>query len=394
MGEAQSAWPLLHALRSAGHEIEAVSVPAAERNRFPVLLSTTTTTGKEMAYRLAGGLFERHIYYPWDIPCIVNRALDAIRPRGYAVMETEIWPNMLFSLARKGIPAFLVNGRFSERTARTMRKHPSFWRMVYDCFTLLLVRSETDKETLLPLGVPAERVRVTGDCKVDALLLRRRNARLGPLEALFGVRQGHSPHGDATTPSEREPLFLAGSTHEGEEEMVLHAFKSVRRSFPSARLVIAPRHPERAEGVRALASEVAPSALLSDVERRTASSRPDIVVVDRIGVLFDLYGVVDAAFIGGSLVDKGGQNILEPAAFGTPLSHGPYMRDFVEAAKDLGSLSIATPVGDASEIAAHWEASMKPERRAAVRESAERYFRSSGGAARLSADEINGVILR
>lgn len=361
---------------------------------MPILLSTTTTTGKEMAYRLAGGLFERHIYYPWDIPCIVNRALDAIRPRGYAVMETEIWPNMLFSLARRGVPAFLVNGRFSERTARTMRKHPSFWRMVYDCFTLLLVRSETDKETLLSLGVPAERVRVTGDCKVDALLLRRRNARLKPLEALFGARRGHSPHGDATTPSEREPLFLAGSTHEGEEEMVLHAFKSVRRSFPSARLVIAPRHPERAEGVRALASEVAPSALLSDVERRTASSRPDIVVVDRIGVLFDLYGVVDAAFIGGSLVDKGGQNILEPAAFGTPLSHGPYMRDFVEAAKDLGSLSIATPVGDASEIAAHWEASMKPERRAAVRESAERYFRSSGGAARFSADEINGVILR
>lgn len=394
MGEAQSAWPLLHALRSAGHEIEAVSVPTEERNRFPVLLSTTTTTGKEMAFRLADGLFERHIYYPWDIPRIVNRALDAIRPRGYAVMETEIWPNMLFSLARRGVPAFLVNGRFSERTARTMRKHPSFWRMVYDCFTLLLVRSETDKETLLSLGVPAERVRITGDCKVDALLLRRRNARLGPLEALFGVRRGNSPHGDATTPSERQPLFLAGSTHEGEEEMVLDAFKSVRRSFPSARLVIAPRHPERAGGVRALASEVAPSALLSEVENTKVFPRPDIVVVDRIGVLFDLYGVVDAAFIGGSLVDKGGQNILEPAAFGTPLSHGPYMRDFVEAAKDLGSLSIATPVGDASEIAAHWESSMKPERRAAVRESAERYFRSSGGAARLSADEINGVILR
>ncbi len=347
-----------------------------------------------MACRLAGGLFERHIYYPWDIPRIVNRALDAIQPRGYAVMETEIWPNMLFSLARRGVPAFLVNGRFSERTVRTMRKHPSFWRMVYDCFTLLLVRSETDREALASLRVPAERIRITGDCKVDALLLRRSNASLGPLEALFGVRQGNSPHGDATTPSEREPLFLAGSTHEGEEEMVLDAFKSVRRSFPSARLVIAPRHPERAGSVRALASEVAPSALLSEVENTKVFPRPDIVVVDRIGVLFDLYGVVDAAFIGGSLVDKGGQNILEPASFGTPLSHGPYMRDFVEAAKDLGSLSIATPVGDASEIAAHWEASMKPERRAAVRESAERYFRSSGGAARLSADEINGVILR
>ena len=384
MGEAQSAWPLLDALRPAG----------GEKNLFPVLLSTTTTTGKEMAFRLADSLFERHIYYPWDIPRIVNRALDAIRPRGYATMETEIWPNMLFSLARRGVPAFLVNGRFSERTARTMRKHPSFWRMVYDCFTLLLVRSETDKEMLLSLGVPAERVRVTGDCKVDALLLRRRNACLGPLEALFGVRPGDPPHDDAKRRPERDPLFLAGSTHEGEEAIVIDAFMHVRRVFPSARLVIAPRHPERADGVRALASEVAPSALLSDVERQTASSRPDIVVVDRIGVLFDLYGVVDAAFIGGSLVDKGGQNILEPAAFGTPLSHGPYMRDFVEAAKDLGALGIATRVGDASEIAAHWEASMKPERRAAVRESAERYFRASGGAARLSADEINGVILR
>lgn len=384
MGEAQSAWPLLDALRPAG----------GEKNLFPVILSTTTTTGREMAFRLADGLFERHIYYPWDIPRIVNRALDAVRPRGYAVMETEIWPNMLFSLARRGVPAFLVNGRFSERAARTIRKRPSFWRMVYDCFTLLLVRSEIDKEALRSIGVPAERIRVTGDCKVDALLLRRRNVCLGPLEALFGARPGASSYVDAAAPSEREPLFLAGSTHEGEEEIVFDAFKSVRRCFPSARLVVAPRHPERAGGVRALASEVAPSALLSEVENATVFPRPDIVVVDRIGVLFDLYGLAAAAFIGGSLVDRGGQNILEPAAFGTPLSHGPYMRDFVEAAKDLKSLGIATQVGNASEIAAHWEASMQPERRAAVREGAERYFRSSGGAARLSADEINGVIQR
>ncbi len=369
VGEAQSAWPLLSELRGLGG------------GDLPVLLSSTTKTGREMAGRLAAGLFDRQIYYPWDIPRVVARALDAVRPAGYATMETEIWPNMLFALARRGIPAFLVNGRISERSARTALRAPAFWRMVYDCFTLLLVRSEADRDVLLSLGVSGSKVRVTGDCKVDALLMRRRSTDVASArELLFGP--GTVPDGS--------PLFIAGSTHEGEEEAALDAFRMVRSSRPGARLVLAPRHPDRAARVFEAASAVAPSALLSSPPPRTR----EIIVVDRIGVLFDLYSLADAAFIGGSLVDRGGQNIMEPAAFGVPLCHGPFMRDFTEAARGLGERGVATVVGGAEDIAVHWEASLRPGARERTREGAADYFRSVGGAARLSAVEITGVIGR
>ncbi|NLM71100.1 MAG: 3-deoxy-D-manno-octulosonic acid transferase [Synergistaceae bacterium] len=367
VGEAQSAWPLMAELR------------ALEENAPSVLLSTTTRTGREMALGLARELFDRHIYYPWDVPKVVSRSLDAVRPSAYAVMETEIWPNMLFALARRGIPAFLVNGRISDRSAKARRS--AFWGEVYGCFSRLMVRSESDRDVLLALGVEGGRIVVTGDCKVDALLMRRRcvdqeRAR----DMLFGPGEGR----------DGRPLFLAGSTHEGEEEAALEAFNIVRRSLPDARLVLAPRHPERAGGVLELANACAESLLLSSPAPRIG----DIIVVDRIGVLFDLYSVADAAFIGGSLVDRGGQNIMEPAAFGTPLCHGPFMRDFTEAAFGLGELRVARSVECAGDIADHWEASLRPDFRDEAREGAARFFRAAGGAARRSAEEIIGVMGR
>ncbi len=368
VGEVQSACPLMTELRGGGE------TP-------PILLSTTTRTGREMAFSLAEGLFDRHVYYPWDIPAVVGRALDVVRPLAYAVMETEIWPNMLFNLVRRGIPALLVNGRISERSARNALRRPAFWGMTYDCFTRLLVRSQSDRDVLLSLGVSEEKIAVTGDCKVDALLMRRE--WVDPLRAsemLFGQGAGCCD----------SPLFLAGSTHEGEDEVVLDAFRLVRRTLPDARLVLAPRHPERAGRVLELAGAVASASPLSSPSPRLE----DIIVVDRIGVLFGLYSIADAAFIGGSLVDRGGQNIMEPAAFGVPLCHGPFMRDFAEAARALGECGVATVVKNAPELAAHWQASLRPEFREAASAGAAEFFRSVGGAARRSAEEIIGVIGR
>lgn len=362
VGEVQSAWPLLDALAKDGWTDGTV-------------LSTATSTGRDMAFRLAEGLFDEHIYYPWDTPRIVKRALDVLHPRGYIVLETEIWPTMLSELEKRKIPSFLVNGRFSDRTARNIRARPSFWRRVYDCFSLFLVRCRNDRELLLDVGIEDRKIRVTGDCKVDALLLRRRKADLKWAKRIAGSGG---------------PLFLAGSTHAGEEAIALEAFQRVRRNVPAARLILAPRHPERSGEILKLAKGIASSALLSAAETNglNGGSLWNILVVDRIGVLFELYGVVDGAFIGGSLTDKGGQNIMEPAVFGIPFSHGPFMRDFVDAARGLRKHGVATLVGGAEDMAVHWERSLNEEVKARTRRGADAYFAVVGGAARTSLDEI------
>ncbi|MGB4208754.1 MAG: glycosyltransferase N-terminal domain-containing protein, partial [Thermovirgaceae bacterium] len=272
VGEVQSAWPLLKILAREGIGPEGI------------LLSTTTPTGREMACRVASGLFHEHLYYPWDIPWIVRRSLDTIRPRAFAVLETEIWPLMLDGLRERGIPAILVNGRFSDKTAGNIRSHLHFWHRVYKSFSLLLVRSERDRELLLEIGLEERRIQVTGDCKIDAILLRKEEADLGRARAVLG---------------ETGPVFLAGSTHPGEEEVVLEAFQRLKTKIPSARLIVAPRHPQRSSKVLELAKGAAPAALLSEVEKeKKGRAVPwDILVADRIGVLFDLYGVVEGAFV-------------------------------------------------------------------------------------------------
>ncbi|MGI6783854.1 MAG: 3-deoxy-D-manno-octulosonic acid transferase [Aminivibrio sp.] len=359
VGEVQSAWPVLEGLADAGEK---------------VLLSTTTATGRETAFQLADGLFARHIYYPWDVPRIVRRALGAVQPKAFITVETEIWPSMLGELRRRNIPAFLVNGRFSEKTARQAQKRAVFWKDVYDLFTLLLVRSGEDRRFLVDLGISEEKIKVTGDCKIDGLLMRRQRADLAEAKAIAG---------------EGGPVFLAGSTHRGEDEIVLKAFSLVRRQLPDARLILAPRHPERACEVLPEASAAGRAALLSEVQRGSENGAAwEILVIDRVGVLFGLYGVCDAAFIGGSLVDRGGQNIMEPAAFGLPFCHGPYMRDFEQAAKELGDRGAATLIKNEAEISAHWIDSLNPPAREKVRNAADSYFALTAGAARKTVEEI------
>lgn len=355
VGEVQSAWPLLRALKARAPSARAV-------------LSTTTVTGQTMARQLTAPYADDILYYPWDVPKIVRRALSAVRPAAYAALETEVWPAMLRELAARDIPTFLVNGRFSERAVRNFRRHPAFWRSLYGLFTRLLVRSPSDREALRAIAIPEERIVVTGDCKVDALVLRREGADLARARAIVG---------------EGGPVFLAGSTHGGEDEVVLEAYRTVRASLPAARLVVVPRHPERAQDVLTLAERVAPSRRLSDPDDGWA-----ILVVDRIGILFDLYAVADGVFVGGSLVPKGGQNIMEPAVFGQPLCHGPFMTDFPDAARDLGALGVATEVRSAAEVAGHWLRSLDAEARDTAARAAAAYFARNGGAAEASLDVI------
>jgi len=241
-----------------------------------------------------------------------------------------------------------------------------------------MVRFESDKKNFLSLGVPEERIVVTGDCKVDAMLARRADITWSKLRNMWpNLRRGGGP------------LFIAGSTHAGEDEIVLAAFDKVRRSHPGARLILAPRHPERALAVVAASLSHGGTALLTELETAKEVGDWDVMVVNRIGALFDLYAYISddigggAAFVGGSLVPGGGQNPMEPALFGLQVTHGPDMGDFPDT-KRMDTCGAALEVRDSKELAEAWLAVMNPQVQDRTRRACQGYFASVGGAAERS----------
>ena len=346
VGEVQAAYPFVLEARRGGYE-------------GPLVLSTITETGRTMAQRLLEGQVDRFLRYPWDAPSYVRRALDALNPRAYVSFETELWPVLLWELQDRGIPAFLANGRLSDRSWGRMARTRWFWRDPLGALTGCLVREEEDRRRFASLGVPASCLEVTGDCKVDALF-ERKAASDGA-----GWRRTLGPG----------PLLLGGSTHEGEEETVCRAFSLLRRVHPEARLLLAPRHPQRAQACRDLAERFAPARLFS---RREGDWT--ILVLDVVGVLFDLYGAAEGAFVGGSLVPRGGQNLMEPAVWGIPILHGPHMEDFRTVSEDLAREGLARRVDSAEDLAEGFASALEgrffPDQRAHGR-----FFASRRGAA-------------
>jgi 3-deoxy-D-manno-octulosonic-acid transferase len=353
IGEVQSAFPLVEAMK--------------KDSNLPCVLSTATTTGRTMAERLLSQKADAMIYNPWDAPRFVRRALDALAPRAYIAMETERWPVILAELRARKIPAFLVNGRLSAASAEKLRSQRRFWRGVLCCFDRLTVRFESDKEEFSSLGIPAEKIIVTGDCKIDAIV--RRKNEVDPAKWRFLRKNGNA-------------LFLAGSTHKNEEEFVLEAFSKARTARPGARLVIVPRYPERAPEVVRMGQSYGKTVLLSNLEADW-----EIAVVDKIGILFELYAAVDAAFVGGSLTPRGGQSPMEPAAFGLQTAHGPNMRNFPDAAR-MDELGAACCVETPDQLAESWARSLNPDEQARNREACAKYFEPLGGGAARSWEVI------
>ena len=363
VGEVQSASSLIRRIKS--------------RSVYPCILSTVTPTGRDMAHNLLDGLVDKIIYSPFDSQKYVSRAIDTIKPAAYIAMETELWPEMLSQLKARNIPVFLANGRISDRSFHRMRRTKYFWHGVFDCIDKFMVRFGSDKEKFLALGVPEEKIIITGDCKVDALLDRRKNT--SP-DKWSWLKPGNSP------------LIAAGSTHPGEDEIVISAFRLLRKDYPNARLVIVPRHPERAllTVASALPYSDVHAELLSHVDRNNLNA--DIIVVDRIGVLFELYAACDAVFIGGSLVDKGGQNPFEPALFGVPAIHGPSMSDFPDTPR-MDSMGAAMTVNSASDLARAWSEVLTPSARRRALKDCNTYFATLGGASERTWTEIESCML-
>lgn len=285
-------------------------------HRYPtikIVVSTVTETGQEAVQeRLAG--IATHCFLPLDYPWIVNRFINSLNPIGFMVVETELWPNLLRALSRRGIPAVILNGRLSSRSFVRYRWVRPFMRQVLSMVSLGLLQSARDQQRFVELGASPDRVRYTGNMKFDLTMNGMFVARPPIHRSTFGL-------------SEDERLFIAGSTHPVEEEILLESYRAVSRAFPHAVLLLAPRHIERsdalAETIRSFGFPVVRRSRLPETgDRETVG--PRVIILDTRGELAHAYGLAYMAFVGGTLVPVGGHNLLEPAAWGTPVCFGPY----------------------------------------------------------------------
>lgn len=345
-----------------------------------IVLAVHSVDGKAMAEYIASGCVDAVIYGPWDAPQFVKRTLERLCPKAYIVVELENKPTpvMLDELHRRKIPLFMVNASRPRAHAVDWEKPHFFWSGVLDCFEKIMLRSEEEKEKLLKLGLSGDKLIVTGNFKVDGLRVRRKGLDLSRWDVL---KNGEGP------------VFLAGSIWPNEAQSVFEAFERLRERFPCARLVVAPRFLKDvgrvAEILRSRDSSLE-AVLLSGL---SGQSRWDVAIVDTIGVLFELYAVADAAFVGGSLDKRGGQNLMEPAVFGIPVTHGPHMADFPESL-DMDGCGASKTVFDAEELSRAWLDPLDPAFRARTAAACGNYFRSVGGAAERSWEIIRDSLLK
>jgi len=320
VGEVQAAAVLIEALRT--------SFPALE-----ITLSCATPTGRARGRALLPGLDVR--YGPYDLPGSVRRCLDGLRPRMLIVLETELWPNLLHAVQAAGVPTLIASARVSERSARFYQRLPGLLHASLAAGVWVGAQTEADGKRFTALGVPAQRVTVVGNIKFDRTLLPGILARGAQLRARYAAGRA---------------VWVAGSTHAGEDPIVLEAHRRLCQAQPRALLILAPRHPQRFD---AAATLVATQGFR--VIRRSAESCGDdyqVLLLDTLGELAEFYAAADVAFVGGSLVAIGGHNLLEPAALGLPVLAGPEQFNSPEIARALRAQGALIIVHDAVELAA------------------------------------------
>jgi 3-deoxy-D-manno-octulosonic-acid transferase len=317
----ESIW--IHAV-SVGEALTARALASDLKARYPRLrlfVSTTTIAGQQVARRSlpdADAVF----YFPFDWTFIVKRTLNLVRPRLFVMMETEIWPNLLRLCRKRGIRTVVINGRISSRSYPRYRLVRPFFRRVLADVDRFCMQSDESARRLVDLGGDPARITVTGSLKFDSLEIPPATAHGKPRDRVLRFFR-LSPN---------RTVVVAGSTMKGEEPALLHAFSRIKSTMPSALLVLAPRAPERFGEVEHLALDAGFVTTRRSALPIDAEPRADVVVLDSIGELAQLYQLATAVFVGGSLADHGGHNILEPAIFGKPIVFGPHMQNFKEIA--------------------------------------------------------------
>ncbi len=324
----------IHAV-SVGEAAAAAPLVRGIRGRWPALGIVVTTVTPTGARIVAGelGRVATHRYFPIDLPGPVRRALAAVRPRFFVGMETELWPNFLRALASRGVPSMIANGRISDRSfKRYQLVRPLVARMLAR-ITVFAMQSEEDARRIIALGAPAERVVVTGNLKTDLVP--------APSSTDWVTLLDLGPD---------DLLWIAGSTHRGEEAAVLDVFERLRPQFPALRLVLAPRHPERAAEVERLIAERGLRPVRRTALGSGGAARGAAVILDTVGELADMYRLAAVVFVGGSLVPAGGHNMLEPALRKKPVLYGPHATNFRDSAALLESAGAAVVVADAGDL--------------------------------------------
>ena len=336
----ESIW--IHAV-SVGEVLTARALVPDLRERYPglrIFLSTTTLTGQQIARTRLQDV-DATFFLPFDLPPFVNRTLRLVRPRLFIMMETEIWPNLLRACKRRGVKTMLVNGRISSRSYPRYRIARRFFRGVLADVDRFCMQSDESARRIVDIGADPARVTVTGSLKFESLESPAVAAGRGAGRVLRYFR----------IPASRLVL-MAASTMKGEETPILAAFADVRRAYPTAMLILAPRKPERFGEAEALARAEGFRVLRRNELAVDAEPRADVVILDTLGELAHLFQVATVVFVGGSLVDHGGHNILEPAVHGKPIVFGPHMQNFAEIAETFLKSQAAIQVGDATELSA------------------------------------------
>ncbi len=327
----------LHAV-SVGESIAAAPVVKALQQQYPdlpITVTCMTPTGSERIQSMFGDSVQ-HCYLPYDLPLASKRFLKRLQPRLAIVMETELWPNHINQCTRLNIPVVLANGRLSERSARGYGRFPKLVAPMLKQISALAVQSAIEAQRFIELGARAETVKVTGSIKYDQQVAEGLPEQAQTLREQWQASQ--------------RPIWIAASTHEGEDALILAAHQQLLRLFPKALLILVPRHPERFESVYALCIEQG-----MRVQRRSTgalvTAEQQVLLGDTMGELMFLYALADVALVDGSLVKHGGHNMWEPVALAKPTLTGPHYFNFLEIAEQLLEAGGLQTVADSSQLA-------------------------------------------
>ena len=373
----------VHAL-SVGEVISSVPLVKEVKKLYrdrKIVFSVSTKTGFEIADKLlkenVNGLF----FFPYDFIFSVKRIIGKVDPAVVIMVETDIWPNFLFEMKKRNVPVVLVNARLSKKSFSGYRKLLFFTKPVFTTFSKICAQTAEDASRFSLLGVPKEKIKTTGNLKFDQTYEPVPGKKIENLRRSMNICPG-------------QKVLLAGSTHKGEESILTDAFLRAKKDFPDLLLVIAPRDPERAGYVcKIFESAGFYSVLMKNVQKTGPDKKVDVIVVDTIGILRNLYALAEIAFVGGSLVKSGGHNPLEPAAFSKPVIFGRDMSNFSQISDMLVQSDGAIQVDDADGIYRTCAMLLKDGIKAQkIGENAFKVFCSNRGAAAKTLTVIEAVI--
>ena len=304
---------LVHAV-SVGETIAAIPLIRALQQQYPdlpITVTTMTPTGSERVKSLLKDSVS-HVYLPYDLPCAIKRFLKITRPKLVIIMETELWPNFISQCHKNAIPLIIANARLSERSAKRYSKLGTTIKQLLAKISMVAAQNKQDGERFTTLGLPSDHLTVTGSIKFDINLTTEQQQKIANLKQQWQLNR---------------PVFIVASTHDGEDEIILKAFKQLLLQHPDLLLILVPRHPERFKTVEKLIKNNQFNYITRS-SNQIPTDQTQVVLGDTMGELLEFYSVADIAFIGGSLVDHGGHNPLEPALHHIPIISGQYFFNF------------------------------------------------------------------